>query len=96
MEAAKTKGHFKHWQTVIDLVTMTMGVLAVCLGLFVFLNIETQMNWLPMMFLLAALVDMISGMKAFYYGRRLAGIGMCFLSVLVFGFAVVSYIVIWI
>jgi len=96
METAKTKGRFKHWQTVIDLVTMTMGVLAVCLGIFVFLNIETQMNWLPIMFLLAALVDMISGMKAFYYGRYLAGIGSCFLSVLIFGFAVVSYIVIWI
>lgn len=96
MEAAKTKRHFKHWQTVLDLATMSMGVLAVCLGIFIFLNLETQMNWMPIMFLLAALVDMISGMKAFYYGRRLAGLGICSLAVLVFGFAVISYIVIWI
>jgi len=96
MEAVKAKGRFKHWQTVLDLVTISMGILAVCLGIFVFLNLETQMNWLPVMFLLAALVDMISGMKAFYYGRRFAGLGICFLSILVFGFAVISYIVIWI
>ncbi len=96
MEAAKTKRHFKHWQTVLDLATMGMGILAVCLGIFIFLNLETQMNWMPVMFLLAALVDMVSGMKAFYYGRRLAGLGICFLSILVFGFAVASYIVIWI
>ena len=96
MEAAKTKRHFKHWQTVLDLATMSMGVLAVCLGVFIFLNLETQMNWMPVMFLLAALVDLVSGMKAFYYGRRLTGLGIFFLEVLVFGFAVVSYIVIWI
>lgn len=96
METAKTKRHFKHWQTVLDLATMSMGILAVGLGVFVFLNLETQMRWMPVMFLLAALVDMVSGMKAFYYGRRLTGLGICFIAVLIFGFAVASYIVIWI
>lgn len=96
METGIIKNHFRHGQATVDLVTMLMGILAVCLGVFVFFDIEGRIQWLSMMFLLAALVDMISGMKAFYYGRRLSGIGMCVTSVFVFAFAVVSYIVIWV
>lgn len=95
METAKTGSHFRHWQIVIDLITMTLGILAVMIGIFVFLEIGSRLRWLPLMFLLAALADMMSGMKAFYYGRRIAGIGMSLVAVLVFLFAIVSYITMW-
>jgi hypothetical protein len=91
----KKKEGFQHWQLVVDLLVMLLGLGTVFLGIFLFFNLKATVQWLPLMFLLACLVNLISAMKAFYYNRRVSGIGLTLSAMAIFGFAVVSYITCW-
>lgn len=92
----KKKEKFKHWGTVVEFTIMGLGLCTIVLAGFIFLNLDEMLGWLPLMFLLAALVNVISSMKALYYGRKLAGLGLFLVSAGIMAFAVVSYITLWI
>jgi hypothetical protein len=95
MYAGMKKEGFHHWQLVVDVVAMILGLGTIALGIFLFFNLKTAIQWLPLMFLMACLVNLISAMKAFYYKRIVSGIGLTLSAVLIFGFAIVSYITCW-
>lgn len=86
---------FRHWNTLLECVIMGLGLGTILLGVFIFFNADEMLCWLPLMFLLAALVNTISSMKAFYYGRRLSGAGLFLTGFFIFAFAAVSYITLW-
>lgn len=92
----KKKEKFKYWGAVVECIIMGLGLCTIILAVFIFLNLDEMLRWLPLMFLLASLVNVISSMKALYYGRRLAGLGLFLVSAGIMLFAVVSYIALWI
>ena len=92
----KKKEKFRHWGTVVECTIMGLALCTIVLAVFIFFNVSEMLRWLPLMFLLAALVNVISAMKALYYGRKLAGLGLFLSSVAIVAFAVISYITLWI
>lgn len=86
---------FRHWDIVVETLNISLGLAAVFLGIFIFCNLSSMIEWLPLMFLTAALANLISAMKKFYYHKRLQGFGLLIISVFIFLFAVVSYITLW-
>lgn len=92
----KKKEKFRHWGTVVEGSIMGLALCTIVLAVCIFFNLERMLKWLPLMFLLAALVNVISAMKAFYYGRKLAGLGLLVSSAAVAVFAVISYITLWV
>lgn len=92
----KKKEKFRHWGAVVECTIMGLGLCTILLAILIFCNVGEMLKWLPLMFLLAALVNVISSMKALYYGRKLAGLGLFLVSAGVTAFAVVSYITLWI
>ncbi len=91
----KKKEGFRHWQLLLDIIVMILGIGTTLLGLFLFGRLDRSIQWLPLMFLLASIVNTMSGLKAFYYGRKAAGAGSCLTALAIFCFAVVSYITCW-
>lgn len=91
----KKKEKFRHWGTVVEGTIIGLALCTIVLAGFIFFNVNEMLKWLPLMFLLAALVNVISAMKALYYGRKLAGLGLLLTSAAVTAFAVVSYITLW-
>ena len=96
MYISNKQGRFRHWRLVVDSTNMVLGLITIGLAIFIFFNIETRMNLLPIMFMLAAIMNLIGGTKAIYYGRRLSGLGQVVVSVVVCGFAILSFITMWI
>lgn len=92
----KKKEKFRHWGAVVEGAIMVLGLNTILLAVLIFCNVGKMLRWLPLMFLLAALVNVISSIKALYYGRRLAGIGLFLASAAITAFAVVSYTALWI
>ncbi len=92
----KKKEKFRHWGTIVECTVMGLGLCTILLAVLIFCNVEERLRWLPLMFLLAALVNVISAVKALYYGRKLAGLGLFLVSAGITVFAVVSYITLWI
>lgn len=92
----KKKEKFRHWGTVVECTMIGLGLCTILLAVLIFCKVEEMLKWLPLMFLLAALVNVISAVKAFYYGRSLSGIGLLLVSAGITAFAVVSYITLWI
>lgn len=92
---SKKKEKFKHWGAVVEGTTIGLGLGSIILAIVIFLNLNEMFRWLPLMFLLAALVNVISSIKALYYGRRLAGLGLFLASAGILAFAVISYITLW-
>ncbi len=92
----KKKEKFKHWGTVVEGTIIGLAICTIVLAGFIFFNVSEMLKWLPLMFLLAAFVNVISAMKALYYGRKLAGLGLFLSSVAIVAFAVISYITLWI
>lgn len=92
----KKKEKFKHWGTLVECTIMGLGLCTILLAVLIFCDVSERLRWLPLMFLLAALVNVISSMKTIYYGRKLAGLGLFLVSVGVTAFAVISYITLWI
>lgn len=92
----KKKEKFRHWGTVVECTIMGLGLCTILLAVLIFCNVREMLRWLPLMFLLAALVNSISSVKALYYGRTLAGIGLFLASVGIAAFAVISYITLWV
>ena len=72
----KKKEKFKYWRTVVECTIMGLGLCTILLAILIFCNVSERLCWLPLMFLSAALVNVISSVKAMYYGRKLAGIGL--------------------
>jgi hypothetical protein len=96
MYLAKKQGRFRHWKLVADSVNMVIGLITIGLALFIFFNIETRIMLLPIMFMLAAIMNLLGGIKAIYYGRRLSGLGQIIVSVIICGFAILSFLTMWI
>lgn len=92
----KKKEKFRHWETVVEAAVMGLALCTIVLSVVIFFNVAEMLKWLPLMFLLAALVNVISSMKAFYYGRKLAGLGLFAASGAVAIFAIVSYVALWV
>lgn len=92
----KKKEKFRHWGAVVECAIMGLGLCTILLAVLIFCNVGEMLQWLPLMFLLAALVNIISSVKALYYGRTFAGIGLLLASVGITAFAVISYITLWI
>ena len=92
----KKKEKFRHWGTIVECTVMGLGLCTILLAVLIFCNVEERLRWLPLMFLLAALVNVISAVKSLYYGRKLAGLGLFLVSAGITVFAVVSYITLWI
>jgi hypothetical protein len=84
-----------HWQLWIDIIAMMLGIATAILGAFLFTHLDTAIQWLPIMFLMACIVNIITSLKAFYYGRKAAGCGALLTAIVIFGFALVSYITCW-
>ena len=91
----KKKEKFKYWRTVVECTIMGLGLCTILLAILIFCNVSERLCWLPRMFLSAALVNVISSVKAMYYGRKLAGIGLFLVSMGVSVFAVISFITLW-
>ena len=91
----KKKERVRHWGMVVECTIMGLGLCTILLAILIFCNADKMLRWLPLMFLLAALVNVISSVKALYYGRTLAGIGLFLASAGIAAFAVVSYITLW-
>lgn len=81
---------------VVEGVAMGLGLCTILLAILIFCNVDEMLSWLPLMFLLAALVNVISGVKALYYKKKLAGAGLILVSAGITAFAVVSFITLWI
>lgn len=91
----KKKERFGHWAVVAEAAIVGLALFTVVLAVFIFFNLIEMFQWLPLMFLLAALVNIISAMKAFYYGRKLAGLGLFLTAAAITVFAVLSYVTLW-
>lgn len=96
MYIGSKQGKFRHWRLVADSISMVLGLFTILLAIFIFFNIETRMKFLPVMFMLAAIMNLVGGTKAIYYGRRLSGLGQIIVSVIVCGFAILSSITMWV
>lgn len=96
MYISNKQRRFRHWRVVVDSINMILGLITIGLGVFIFFSIETRMNLLPILFLFAAIMNLIGGTKAIYYGRRLSGLGQVVVSVVICGFAILSFITMWI
>lgn len=83
------------WKTVVDCLSMIIGIATIISAMYIFLFVEERLKWLPLMFLGAALVNLIEGMKKFYYGKRLSGVLFVLATVVIAAFAVISYMVLW-
>lgn len=83
------------WKTVVNAVSMIIGIATIVSAIYIFLFVEERLKWLPLMFLGAALVNLIEGMKKFYYGKRLSGFLFILATAVITAFAVISYMVLW-
>ncbi len=83
------------WKTVVNVLSMIIGIATIVSAVYIFLFVEERLKWLPLMFLGAALVNLIEGMKKFYYGKRLSGVLFILATVVITAFAVISYMVLW-
>lgn len=83
------------WKTVVDCLSMIIGIATIVSAVYIFLFVEERLKWLPLMFLGAALVNLIEGMKKFYYGKRLQGVLFILATAVITVFAVISYMVLW-
>jgi len=83
------------WKSVVDALSIVIGIATIISAVYIFLFVEERIKWLPVMFLGAALVNLIEGCKKFYYGKYPAGILFLLSAVAVTAFAVVSYLVVW-
>ena len=73
----KKKEKFRHWGMVVECTIMGLGLCTILLAVLIFCNADKMLRWLPLMFLLAALVNVISSVKALYYGRYWAVSCVC-------------------
>lgn len=91
----RKRDRFRHWGTVLEFIILGLGLCTIILGIFIFFQVGDMLPWLPVMFMTAALENIISSMKAFYYRKKLKGAGLFLAAFFIFAFAVVSYITLW-
>ncbi len=92
----KKDNKFRYWKQVIDLITIILGAVTVFIGIYVAFMVNERLKWLPVLFLLAALVNLIEALKKMYYGGEIAkGIAYFVWALAIAVFSVVTYIVIW-
>lgn len=87
--------HKIHWKTVVNSLSMTIGIATIASAVYIFLFVEERLKWLPLMFLGAAFVNLIEGMKKFYYCKHLSGFLFILTTLVITAFAAVSYMVLW-
>lgn len=83
------------WKTVVDSISMIIGIATIVSAIYIFLFVEERLKWLPLMFLGAAFVNLIEGLKKFYYCKRVAGMFFILATAAITAFAVISYMVLW-
>lgn len=91
----KKKLRFQHWGAVVESLNMLLAIATIVFGVFIFLNLDEMMQWLPAVFIMGALVNLTGALKAVYYGRKWSGLGLLLAAVFIFIFAAVSYIAFW-
>lgn len=91
---------FRNMTLVIDWVHIVIGVLIVLMAIVAFLNPESNMILFPVIFLLAAALNLLNGIHRYRQGgrekrKKVAGIGQLFIALFLFSIAIISAISIW-
>lgn len=84
----------------LDMVHIIVGILIVVLAVISFLNPEGNMLLFPLIFLLAAVLNLINGIYRIHQSgrdkkKKMGGIGLTAVAVLLFILTVISAVSIW-
>ena len=87
---------FRQGSWILETLNLVFSIITILLGIFILLNINTMKQWLAVLFLAGASVNLLNSMQSFYYGKRVRGMGFLITSFLIFAFGVASYITLWV
>lgn len=102
MRINRTKRNAHAKQLVFDTLAALCGLAIIILGIFVFMDPRERSYLFPVIFLLAAVFQIIAALPGLTAGygkdnnrRRWNGVALCFFAILLIAIAVISAICLW-
>ena len=64
------RDRFRQGSWILETLNLVFSIITILLGIFILLNINTMKQWLAVLFLAGASVNLLNSMQSFYYGKR--------------------------